>query len=271
MSGGKLVFEMGAQPNKEWASAVEDRPKSKIEDYLIQAVPFIKAASITFTDSMKIELGSPILGARIYYSLDGSNPDSTSQEYLAPFTIHKSMRLNVISYAKDLPTSKTISTEFIKIEQNQKIELLSKYSNQYTAGGNQALIDFIEGGDDFRDGTWQGYEAQDFVAIVDLGERKPIYSISTGFLQSISSWIWLPKQVEYFVSDDGTNFQSVGIVKSTLAENDYENIKRNFSLKLNNVYARYVKVKATNYGTIPDWHLGAGGQAWIFVDEIRIE
>jgi len=32
-----------------------------------------------------------------------------------------------------------------------------------------------------------------------------------------------------------------------------------------------VKVIATNYGTIPDWHLGAGGQAWIFVDEIRVE
>jgi predicted alpha-1,2-mannosidase len=271
MSGGKLVFEMGAQPNKKWASAVEDRPKSKIEDYLIQAVPFIKAASITFTDSMKIELGSPVEGSRIYYSLDGSNPDSTSQEYLNPFTIHKSLKLKVISFAKGLPASKIIDTEFIKIDQSQHIKLLSKYSNQYTAGGDQALIDFIEGGDDFRDGTWQGYEAQDFAAIIDLGERKQIHSISTGFLQSISSWIWMPKQVEYFVSDDGKNFKSVGVVKNTLAENDYENVKRNFSLKLNKVYARYVKVQAENYGTIPDWHLGAGGQAWIFVDEVRVE
>jgi len=32
-----------------------------------------------------------------------------------------------------------------------------------------------------------------------------------------------------------------------------------------------VKVLATNFGIIPDWHLGEGGKAWLFVDEIIIE
>ena len=34
--------------------------------------------------------------------------------------------------------------------------------------------------------------------------------------------------------------------------------------------ARYVKVFARNYGTIPQWHPGAGYPAFIFVDEITI-
>jgi len=271
MQGGKLVFEMGSEPNKDWGAALEDRPKSKITDYLIQAVPFVKAQSKTFTDSLKISLGSPVQQARIFYSLDGSTPDSNALEYKQPFTIYKTTKLKVISYAPDLPPSKVIESDFIKINQKQRIKLLSKYSNQYSAGGDQALIDFIEGGDDFRDGSWQGYEAQDFEAIIDLGKKQVIHSISTGFLQSISSWIWMPREVEYAISDDEKNFQSVGIIENPIAENNYENIRHNFSLSLKHKSARYVKVRAKNYGTIPQWHLGAGGQAWIFVDEIRVE
>ena len=35
--------------------------------------------------------------------------------------------------------------------------------------------------------------------------------------------------------------------------------------------ARYVRIRALNFGKIPSWHPGNGGDAWIFVDEITIE
>jgi hypothetical protein len=35
--------------------------------------------------------------------------------------------------------------------------------------------------------------------------------------------------------------------------------------------AHYVRIKAVNYGKIPAWHPGSGGEAWIFADEIIIE
>jgi len=37
------------------------------------------------------------------------------------------------------------------------------------------------------------------------------------------------------------------------------------------VEARYVRVRATNVGTCPTWHPGAGGKAWVFADEIVID
>jgi len=43
-----------------------------------------------------------------------------------------------------------------------------------------------------------------------------------------------------------------------------------FSQNLSDLPARYVKVKAKNVGTCPTWHPGAGGKAWIFVDELVI-
>jgi hypothetical protein len=34
--------------------------------------------------------------------------------------------------------------------------------------------------------------------------------------------------------------------------------------------ARYIRIRAHNYGKIPAWHAGDGGDSWIFVDEIII-
>ena len=68
------------------------------------------------------------------------------------------------------------------------------------------------------------------------------------------------------------NFTLVGTVDNKLDAKETENIVTNFGLKLNSATkAKYVKVKAYNYGKLPKWHQGAGGDAFIFVDEITIK
>ena len=46
---------------------------------------------------------------------------------------------------------------------------------------------------------------------------------------------------------------------------------KDFTLKVKNLKTRYIKIKAENYGVCPEWHLGAGGKTWVFVDEITIK
>jgi hypothetical protein len=38
-----------------------------------------------------------------------------------------------------------------------------------------------------------------------------------------------------------------------------------------NKSARYIRIRGKNIGVNPEWHLSAGGKAWIFIDEIIIE
>jgi len=76
--------------------------------------------------------------------------------------------------------------------------------------------------------------------------------------------------VEYFISNDGNNFTSAGIVKNTVADKS-EIVIREFGVNLAKTTARYIKVVAKNYGKLPDWHLGAGGDSWLFIDEIVVE
>jgi len=35
--------------------------------------------------------------------------------------------------------------------------------------------------------------------------------------------------------------------------------------------AKYIKIRAINYGKLPKWHLSAGEDAFIFVDEVGVE
>ena len=34
--------------------------------------------------------------------------------------------------------------------------------------------------------------------------------------------------------------------------------------------ARYIKIIAKNYGKCPSWHLGKGGDTWLFFDEVTV-
>jgi predicted alpha-1,2-mannosidase len=176
------------------------------------------------------------------------------------------------NYEKNCWEKAQTIASFYKIPNNWTVKLNCKYNKQYTAGGDAGIIDGLAGYKDWRKGGWQGYQSQDFEAIVDLQERKEINEISSNYLQDSRSWILLPKEVEYFVSNDGIIFKSVGTINHNLVWNTEETFTKNFVYQLpKKVKARYIKVVAKNYGVLPQGHQGAGGDAFIFVDEIEVK
>jgi hypothetical protein len=270
MKGGELVFKMGSSPNKKWGTKENDVPKTQISDKLIVPVPYLVFDGNTFFNSRQVEIKSIKPDTRIFYTLDGKEPDSTCTLYVNPIEIKETTLLSAIAYEKGIGKSHIIAGKFIKIPEGRKIKLNSTYDNQYTAGGPAGLIDYIRGGKNFRLGAWQGYNGTDFEAIVDLGKIQDINKISAGFLQDIGSWIWMPVNIEYAVSDDGVNFTVVSTIKNDVADNDYTSIIKDYTTNLS-AKGRFVRVKAQNYGKIPSWHLGSGNPSWIFIDEIVVE
>lgn len=156
------------------------------------------------------------------------------------------------------------------MEENRSIVLNTEYGNHYSAGGDKALIDYIRGGNDYRTGTWQGYEGVDIDAVVDLGKKRKISKLSIGFLQDENSWIFMPTEVQFYGSKDGVNFKLLGTTSSDVSPKDKGTIVKDFIL-LADTKVRYVKVLAKNLGTCPDYHKGAGGKCWIFADEIIVD
>ena len=270
-SGGELVFEMGETPNKEWANKHENYPKSKITQSLIAIVPSIEAVSYTIEDSMLVTMKTPETGANIYYTINGTEPNSNSYLYKKPFFIKGTKFLKAKSYSPRGPISKTVTANFIKIPKGRTVSLVNKYSNHYNGGGDNALINILRGGNEFRTGNWQGFEGKDLIATVNLGKETEINKLSLSCLQDIRSWIWFPKEVIFYTSNDGNNFTLVGKVKNDSPITKEGNYLKNFTVEIGSVKAKYIKVEAINYGENPPWHLSPGGTAWLFADEIIIE
>ncbi len=164
-----------------------------------------------------------------------------------------------------------ITATFYKEKNDMDIRTLCTYNPQYHARGERGLVDGMRGTTNWKTGGWQGFQNTDFEAVVDLRGERRVGSIGSGYCQDARSWIWMPVYVEYFVSDDGDNFTFAGRVDHDVDPQDYTIQTKDFVLELPDpVNTRYIKVRAKNFGTIPSWHLGAGGEAFIFIDEIWV-
>jgi predicted alpha-1,2-mannosidase len=245
-------------------------------------VPVIQAESKAFKENMKIEIKANNnnlgLSENIYFRIiDENNLNNKTPfvTYKESFEINKSSKVE--AYMERFaggkpPRSNTISAQFFKKPNNYSINIKSKYNPQYHAGGPEGLLDGILGTENWRKGDWQGYQSQDFEAVVDLHEVKNITEISARFLQDQRSWIIMPTKVEYYISEDNVNFTYFGSVNNTLDPKIEENIILNFTANETKIKkARFIKVIAKNFGKLPEWHQGFGGDAFIFVDEILIK
>jgi predicted alpha-1,2-mannosidase len=270
MNGGHLEFEMGSKPNTSWGVGEGNEPVTHVAEELILPVPYLVAAETRIKEPLQVSIATIVPDCKIYYTVDGSQPDQNSILYTGPFMLDKTTTLKTVAWKDGFGYSNAIEGIFTKVDINRKVDLKSTYAANYHAGGPEALIDGIRGAGNWRLGGWQGYQGTDFEAIVDLGMKKPIQKVAAGFAQDIRSWIWMPKEVIFSVSDDGVNFKEVARVKTTIDIKDDETQAGDIGARVN-ASGRFVKVKAINFGTIPNWHLGAGGQAYLFIDEIVVE
>jgi hypothetical protein len=153
------------------------------------------------------------------------------------------------------------------------VEILTDVHPNYAANGSKTLTDGITGEPNYFF-NWLGFEATDFEAVVNLDKTVEINSIRTNFLQEVKSWIWLPKSVEYSISEDGENFKKVGEVKRKSDEKQIGIFTESFVLPLNGLKTKYVKIKTNSLINCPVWHIGhnhGNGKAFLFVDEIIIQ
>ncbi len=100
---------------------------------------------------------------------------------------------------------------------------------------------------------------------------RAIHRAGAGFLQDVRSWIWMPSEVTVSVSAEGEAFCEVARLGSRVADDDTRVTLDDFIAEFEPVEARYVRISARSYGTIPEWHPGRGDGAFIFVDEILID
>ena len=236
--------------------------------------PCIVSPSKSFKNTAEVSISGLGPAERIFYTLDNSTPTQKSKAYAgsSPLVIDTTATVKAIAVNEQGKESKVVTAHFLKLPHpDWKISLVSEYDKQYTAGGDDALIDGLYGDENWRKGYWQGFQGKDVELVIDLGREEKIGTFSARFLQDAAAWIMLPKKVEFSFSTDGVNYADLTTLSNTVSDRDEKVQVKDFKTSLlRPVNARFVKIKATSYGKLPGWHIGAGGDSWLFSDEINI-
>ncbi len=219
-----------------------------------------------------IKLDSEIWDAKIHYTINGNEPDTSSAFYTDTFEIRKTTTIKAGVFVDGKLIEKA-SVQTINIHKalGKEISMTHTYSHRYTGGSDKALIDGVQGGNVHHNGLWQGFHGDDFEAIIDLGKTTEFSHIEIGFFQREASWIFYPQFVEFYISDDGQDFNLLEKIQCDISPKDKIAARKQFVLINSNSYSgRYIKVFAKSMGVCPSWHRGVGDKAWLFADEIII-
>ncbi len=273
VNGNKLVFEMGKKSDKDEAVIKASSNNGSVLTDPITNVPLIQSPTNVFKDKTSITITATQPDVTIYYTLNNSTPNLQSSVFNPqfPIPVDSTKTVKAIAVNKKGEASKVSTAHFYKMPHPLwKINLLSDYSHQYTAGGDEGLIDGIQGDVNWRKGNWQGY-LTDLECVIDFGKDEDISQFSADFLQDSRAWILFPKQVEFSFSTDSIHFSNPKVVMNGIEAKDYTVQIQQFAATIPKQKVRYLKVKAINFGILPEWHAGSGRQAWIFADEISAQ
>ena len=149
------------------------------------------------------------------------------------------------------------------------IKYLTEYSPKYHGFG-EALTDGLRGSNAYSSQLWQGWNAENMEVIIDLGEKRVVKDVKVGLLSNQGAWIFLPRQVDIYISKNGRKFKKVKskefAIPTHLEPSKILDVDFSFKKK-----AKFIKVVAHKLPKLPDWHVGAGSDgSWIFVDEILV-
>ncbi|MFT3743237.1 MAG: GH92 family glycosyl hydrolase [Pyrinomonadaceae bacterium] len=267
MKGGILEFTMTDAPAM---SAFTEFPVSSIGVPTV-SVPVISGKR-TFTDKTTITLSTVTPNAAILYTLDGSNPALAGSRHLykEPLAIDSNTLIRAIAQNPGDLDSLPSEAVFTRTPNDWTAHVVSGYSRQYTGGGDNAIIDGIRGTVNFASGEWQGVQGKTYEAVIDMQRETPVSEVGASFLQVALPWIWMPDRVEFEASNDGKTFTKIAEIKPGFPQTDLTPTAREYRQSVTPTKARYIRMRAYNFGKIPSWHLGAGGDPWIFVDEVFI-
>ena len=168
--------------------------------------------------------------------------------------------------------SQTVRHVEVKTSTDKKVTYLTQPAPQYTENGPEGMVDNILASTNYRIGGWQGWK-EDMVAVVELDNVQTVRHIGLDCLEHMRSWIFFPSNVKMEVSLDGQQWRIFGEVSTTqfptVHARQEEMVRHEFYAD-GNARAKYIKITASNFGLLPDWHVSAGQQAWLFADEIII-
>lgn len=249
-------------------------PLEKVYEFNVSVTDSI----ISFIDGVQINMWTHNIDseAKIEYQLyprllafaevGWTNPVQKSylnfkQRILQANKILSKKKYNYFNISQESTRRKEQSDVITSISKYKPIIYESTFSSEFPAKGVGSLTDGIRGGWHYSDGNWQGFAGNKMSVIIDLEEETNIQQISADFIKDKTCYVYLPKVVNLYTSNDGQKFEMLGVAKNETAINDhqeYQIVNYTWSGEAKTRYVKYEAIKVDSQ------------ISWLFTDEIII-
>ncbi len=216
---------------------------------------FLKLSNILFDHNAQMA-GDTI----VFYS-----ERSALKNYKSPVLMNKSFSINAQYQRNKTLFGKACPIEFNYHKAVGKPITFKEAPSKYYNKGN--LTDGQKAHFPRINNEWLAWSGQNMEAAIDLIDTPVLESLNIGFLKNESDWIYLPSQVEIYISLDNITFVKHD-AKPLITES---NGKFNYQFDLTNVRVKNFVIVAKCAPKIEAGKPGAGENAWLFVDEIEIK
>ncbi|MBR6774567.1 MAG: chitobiase/beta-hexosaminidase C-terminal domain-containing protein [Bacteroidales bacterium] len=243
-----------------------------IGDFAQTATPDITSNLERFDNEMQVTISCSDANAKIYYTLDGTEPTTKSMLYTKPYNVNETVTVKAKAYSNGKLAS------FTSVKKYERIiiagtEFVEKPNRNYAKNYETALMDNKVGIAGNWGENWLGFYGVDAEFTIELSQPKDINKLYVGYGICPNDWVLMPKAIKVSVSADGVTFTEPKFAESPVYNGNSKDVNRRDYARaiLNAAGVKYIKVYVENYKVLPKWHDYAGEKAWIMLDEIRIE
>ncbi|MEY2898777.1 MAG: hypothetical protein RL138_830 [Bacteroidota bacterium] len=227
----------------------------------------LELQAIPDTNGIRVSLKSPFKGGQIHYTLNDSLPKLSDPVLSGPIDIYRHKTMTAAYFENGVRKGNIWKqTIWPSGATGKKVSFDHAPSPSYNYGGSLTINDGIIGDRPWYGRDWLGWSGDDVSIVIDLGSKKPILHTYISTLKDEPSWIYGPKEVAVYVSDDNLIFTQV----MKYGKEEIKMFNEQFPFFMNGWSGRYVRVDVKNQGIIPEGKNGAGEKAWLFIDEIMI-
>ncbi|QIP14139.1 family 20 glycosylhydrolase [Spirosoma aureum] len=217
--------------------------------------------------TVQLTLSTTLPGSIIRYTTNGSAPVPTSPAYTQPLSIKQTSDVKAAVFQGNRQVGRAFQkTLTINKATGKPITFITEPMGGYRPSSPFVAVNGVSGTSRYNSGEWIGFQGKDAAIHIDLQRVQSISSISTHILNYHWQRMWAPDTLQFSVSEDGETFRDV-YRHTQFPINGINPVLGTFPP----IQARYVRIRATNKGVIPAGEYGAGGKAWLLLDEFRVE
>ena len=222
-----------------------------------------------FDEPFKIDITHPLAGIDVYYTLDGSLPNTRSAKFTKPVFIENSTLIKFFAVKDGWESSRVDSVQMLLAGQNpDSLSLFFPPDAKYPGRGVYQLTDLIKGPDSFSDSAWMAFREKDFVLRCSWNKDVLLKEIVLSSLIRTDSYLFPPESITIKAGKARSGLKTI-YYKKFDGLHDRKNTPEEFYFcSFDSQVVRYVEIIVQPLPKIPLWHQGVGQKGWFFIDEV---